>query len=85
MAETIYVLCAATSLACAILLIRAFRRGRSRLLLWSAACFALLAANNGLLVVDLMVVKHVDLSLYRTATALAAVLILLVGLIWEER
>lgn len=85
MAETIYVLCAVTSLACAILLMRAFRRSRSRLLLWSGACFALLAANNGLLVVDLMVAKQVDLAIYRSATALAAVLILLVGLIWEQR
>jgi cytochrome bd-type quinol oxidase subunit 2 len=85
MAETIYLLCAATSLCCAILLIRAFRRGRSRLLLWSSACFALLALNNGLLVVDLILVKHTDLAIYRSATALAAVLVLLVGLIWEKR
>jgi hypothetical protein len=85
MAETIYLLCAATSVTCAVLLIRGWRRSRSRLLLWSSACFALLAFNNGLLVMDLMVVKEMDLAMYRSTTALVAILVLLAGLIWERR
>jgi hypothetical protein len=85
MAEAVYVLCALTSLFCAVLLIRSFRRQRSRLLLWSSLCFVGLAANNALLVVDLMVIPEVDLSAVRTSVAAAALLLLLIGLIWESR
>jgi len=35
----IYSLCALTALACAILLLQAYRRGGYRLLLWSGLCF----------------------------------------------
>ena len=58
MAEVVYILCALTSLACAVLLIRGYRRSRSRLLLWSCLGFVALAANNVLLFVDLVVVPH---------------------------
>jgi hypothetical protein len=85
MAEAVYMMCALTSLFCAVLLIRSFRRQRSRLLLWSSLCFAGLAGNNILLVVDLMVVPEVDLSAVRTSVAAAAMLLLLIGLIWESR
>ena len=86
MAEAVYVLCAATSAACAVLLLRAYRRQRTRLLLWSSLCFGLLALNNVLLFIDLIVVPtSVDLSLWRAATALAGVSVLLFGLIWESR
>jgi hypothetical protein len=85
MAEIIYLLCAATSVACVALLVRGWRRSRSRLLLWSSACFAFLAINNLLLVVDLVFVKTVDLAVLRSGLALAAVLVLLLGLIWEQR
>ena len=86
MPETVYLLCAATSVTCAVLLRRAYRRQRTRLLLWSSLCFVLLALNNTLLFVDLIVVPTgVDLSLWRSATALAGVSVLLFGLIWESR
>jgi hypothetical protein len=85
MAEAVYVLCALTSLFCAGLLIRSYRARRSRLLLWSSACFIGLALNNALLVIDLMVVPQIDLSLLRTAVAAVAMFLLLVGLIWESR
>ena len=52
MAEIVYVLCALTSLACATLLARAWRRTRSRLLMWSALCFLCFTANNVLLYAD---------------------------------
>ena len=83
MAETIYLLCAATSLAAAFLLHRMWRRRGTRLLLWSCLCFAGLALNNVLLFVDLVVVPDVDLTLLRSVTALASVLLLLFGLVWE--
>jgi uncharacterized protein DUF5985 len=85
MAEAVYMLCGLTSLFCAVLLIRSFRRQRSRLLLWSSLCFVGLAANNALLVVDVMVLPEIDLSAVRTSIAAAAMLLLLIGLIWEAR
>jgi hypothetical protein len=48
MAETVYILCALTSLACAVLLVRGYRRTPSRLLLLSSFCFVGLALNNAL-------------------------------------
>ncbi|MBA3541000.1 MAG: hypothetical protein H0T79_15420 [Deltaproteobacteria bacterium] len=84
MAEAVYVLCALTSVLCAGLLARGYRRQRTRLLMWSMLCFVGLAVNNILLVVDLILVPSFDLSLVRTATALVAVLLLLIGLLWED-
>jgi len=83
MAETIYLLCIATSLVAALLLLRMWRRRGTRLLLWSCLCFAGLAINNVLLLIDLVVVPDVDLMLLRGGTALASVLLLLIGLVWE--
>jgi hypothetical protein len=80
----VYALCALTSLACAALLLRAFRRTRMRLLLWSCISFGGLALNNVLLFVDLVVVPTIDLSVVRAGTALLALMILLFGLAWEE-
>jgi hypothetical protein len=85
MATIIYSLCALTSLAAAVLLWRAWRASRSRLLFWSALCFTLLTVNNVILVLDKVVWPvEVDLRLWRLATALAAVTVLLVGLAWED-
>ena len=42
----VYVLCFATSAACAFLLARTFRKSGSRMLFWSALCFAFLALVN---------------------------------------
>jgi hypothetical protein len=85
MAEAIYLLCALTSIACGILLIRSWLRQRERLLLWSAGCFAALAVNNCILFFDLVVVRHSDLTLWRNGAAHAAITLLLAGLIWETR
>lgn len=85
MAEAVYILCALTSLFCAVLLFRSYRRQRTRLLMWSTACFVGLAINNALLVVDLVVVPDaMDLSLLRSGVALGAVLLLVIGLSWED-
>ena len=83
MGAAVYLLGAAIGFACAILLLRGYRRGRQRLLLWSGVCFAGLALSNVLLFVDLIVVPHVNLHLWRLAVAAMAMLILLYGLIWE--
>jgi hypothetical protein len=81
--QAVYVLCALTSSLCAWLLLRGYRRVRSRLLLWSSASFAAFALNNALLFVDLVIVPDVDLSVLRAALSLLGVLILVVGLVWE--
>jgi hypothetical protein len=84
MAAAVYVLCALTSAACAVLLLRGWSRSRVRLLLWSGVCFAGLAVNNTVLFIDKVVAPDVDLSTVRVSTALAALLVLLAGLIWES-
>lgn len=90
MAEASYLLCALTSIACAVMLGRGYRRGRARFLLWCAACFAFLALNNVLLFVDKVVYPDAVLTfagvsffLWRSATALAGMGLLLFGLIWD--
>ncbi len=83
-AATVYVLCAVTSLACAVLLFDGHRRSGLPLLFWSALCFAGLALNNLLLFVDLVVVPGVDLSLWRSGIALASLGVLIYGLVWES-
>ena len=85
MAQAVYILCAATSLLCAVLLIRGYRRSRARLLLWSSICFVGLAANNALLVIDRLVIKEVDLSTWRLAPAVVGLAALVYGLVGEEQ
>jgi hypothetical protein len=85
MAAVIYGLCALTSITCFVLLWRSWRKSGARLLFWSAMCFAALSVNNVLLVLDRVVFPvEVDLTNWRLAAGLAAVLLLLFGLIWEE-
>jgi hypothetical protein len=84
MAASIYLLCTLTCLACFGLLWRAWLASRSRLLFWSALCFAGLSINNFLLVIDMVLLPTVDLSTSRLVAALLALLLLLFGLIWEE-
>jgi hypothetical protein len=85
MPETVYTLCALTSILCAALLVRSWARSRAPILLWSSVCFIGLAVNNVLLLVDLVFVPDVDLSLVRALCAAAAVWMLIVGLTWERR
>lgn len=84
MAAIIYFLCTLTALTCAYLLLRSYLRQRFRLLLWSGLCFAGLAINNMLLVLDRIFLPEIDLSLVRLLSALIALLPLLYGLVWEE-
>jgi hypothetical protein len=83
LATTVYALCLVTSAVCGWLLVRSFLRNRTRLLLWSAACFVLLAVNNLLVVIDLVFLPAVDLSPFRVIASLAASSTLLFGFVWE--
>lgn len=81
----VYALCFATSTLCAYLLGRSFVRTRSRVLLWSAICFTLLAVVNLLVIFDLVIYPtSVDLKPERMWLTLLAVAVLLFGFIWRE-
>ncbi|MEO5566910.1 MAG: DUF5985 family protein [Gemmatimonadaceae bacterium] len=79
-ADIVYVLCALTSLSCAVLLFRAWRVSRGKLLFWGALCFTGLMLNNLLLVVDVSI-DRVDLAGFRLLPALGGIALLLYGLI----
>ncbi|HEX6087295.1 MAG TPA: DUF5985 family protein [Thermoanaerobaculia bacterium] len=83
LANAIYILCALTSIACTVLLWRGYRQSGARLLFWSALCFAGLALNNIMLIVDVRVLTHLDMSIGRALPAVAGVLLLVYGLVWE--
>lgn len=81
----IYFLCALTALACCTLLWRGWRTNGAPLLLWSALCFAGLTLSNVLLVIDKLVLGDaVDLTPFRLVITLAALLLLVFGLVWGD-
>ena len=86
MAEAVYLLCALTSLLCAVLLLRGYRRSRTRLLFWSCLCFTGLVVNNTLLFVDLVLVPgpEFDLRILRGSIGLVSLALLLYGLVVTE-
>ena len=84
-ANVVYILCAATSALCAVLLLRGYMTTRTRLLFWSGLCFVGLTLNNVMLVIDERVFPTIDLSLWRTIPALIGVWLLVWGLVWETR
>jgi hypothetical protein len=85
MATTVYLLCAITSAACAILLFRSWRAEGLRLVLWTALGFTGFAVNNLLLLVDRSLLTGTDLGLLRDLSGTVAVGVLLFGLVWESR
>lgn len=84
MAKFTYVLCALTSVGCAILLIRGYMRSKARLLLWTSLAFCGFALNNLLLVVDKST-PTIDLSLERALPAYIGMMLLVFGLVWESK
>lgn len=82
----LYLLAALTSIACMALLFRGYARTGTRLLLWSGLCFVGLSINNVLLFFDFVIFPtQVDLRPWRLVSALAGVLFLLYGFIWEAK
>jgi hypothetical protein len=79
----VYILCFLTSAACAWLLGRSYSSNGTKLLLWSSICFVFLAANNLALILDLVVFPSLDLRTIRLLLALAAVISLIWGFVWE--
>ena len=79
-----YVVCAATSLWCAVLLVRGYRREKQALLLWAGLCFAFLFVANMMVIVDFRLAPERDLALTRIIPSLIGMGFLLYGLIWES-
>ncbi len=84
MGPAIYILGAATSLLCALLLLRGYSRSKKKLLFWSGLCFAGLSISNFLVIGDLLLLPNIDLYAWRLGTAAVAMMLLLYGLIWSS-
>jgi hypothetical protein len=90
MAEAVYISCALTSIACAVMLFRGYMRTKARFLVWCGLCFAFLAANNALLFVDRVVFPdqtleflNLDFAVWRSIAAFCGLSLLVVGLVWD--
>jgi hypothetical protein len=84
-AQAVYILCALTASVCAFLLIRASRKSPSRFLLFSGFCFACLAVNSILLVLDRIVFPvEIDLRVWRISAASVGLAVLLWALITQK-
>jgi hypothetical protein len=78
------ILGALTAALCAVLLLRAYAHVRQRLLLWSGLCFVGFTLSNALVIVDLAVVPHYSIYVWRLAVAAASLIVLLYGVIFES-
>ena len=85
MTGIVYLLCAATCLLCAVLLLRGYQQTKVRLLFWSGLCFAGLMIDNVMLYVDVVVMPDVNLAVWRKLPGLLATILLVFGLVWESK
>lgn len=83
MHATVNILGIVTVALCAALLLRAYVKGRARLLLWSGLCFVGFTVANALLFVDLALIPQTSLYTWRLGVAAVSVLLLVYGLIFE--
>lgn len=79
----VYIACFLASAICAGLLVRQYRRRAQPILLWSGACFVLLAVSNLIVVIDQLFLPQINLRELRLWLTLSAVGVLLYGFIWE--
>ncbi|MGE0634273.1 MAG: DUF5985 family protein [Pseudobdellovibrionaceae bacterium] len=82
MSTIVFFLCAVTSVICAGLLIRAYRKNKNSLVFWCAIGFVGMSINNVLLIFDKFVVQT-DLLLFRTGSLMLGMMLMLFGLIWN--
>jgi hypothetical protein len=85
MTGVVYLLCAATSLLCTVMLFRGYARSGVRLLFWAGLCFAGLMLENIILYIDIVVVPDVNLAVLRKLPGLVALILLIFGLVWESK
>lgn len=84
MADVAYILCTLTSIICAVLLLRGYKKSGLRLLFWSGLCFIGLTLNNILVIVDVRLLPNVDLSTVRLFPTILGLILLIFGAIWEK-
>jgi hypothetical protein len=85
MTPALYILTCVTTLFCAVLLLRGFKRVRKRLLLWSGLCFLGLTLANAFVIADLILFPSMDLYTYRLGSTAVSMVLILYGLIGESR
>jgi hypothetical protein len=86
MTGLVYLLCAATCLLCAVMLLRGYRRSSVRLLFWAGLCFVGLMIENVMLYFDVIVFgEKIDLAVWRKVPSIVAVSLLVFGLVWESK
>jgi hypothetical protein len=85
MAEAVYILCVLTSAIVAFLLLRAYRHSRARILLWTGVGFAGLCLNNVMLIIDRLVLPDLDLTVARTLPIVVGMVVMVFGLVWEDK
>lgn len=83
MAVLVYLLCGLTSSCCAVLLLREYRRSRSRLLLWMSLAFIGFSCSNILVFIDFVLVTDRSFGAARAVTAWLSGGLLVFGLIWD--
>jgi hypothetical protein len=81
----VYLLCGATSLLCAVMLLRGYGRSKVRLLFWAGLCFIGLMVENIMLYFDVVVYPLIDLAIWRKIPGLLAMAVLVFGLVWESK
>lgn len=85
MAEIVYSLCFLLSVLCSFMLFRKYKKSRINLLLYTGVAFALIAINNIILFLDLVVFPDAEFNgaLLRIVSGALGSTVLLFGLIWE--
>ena len=83
MAVLVYLLCFVMSAASAMLLSAMYAGHRTHLMRCSSLCLYGLAANNALLLIDLVMTPTPAVIVTRAAVAATATLTLVIGLIWD--
>lgn len=81
-AITLFALSSLTAILCSFLLVRGYLRSGVRLLFWAGICFAALAIEGVVLIINEMVVT--DLTVVRLMVPLVGLTALLYGLLWES-
>lgn len=81
-AITLFALTSLTAVLCSFLLVRGYLRSGVRLLFWAGICFAALAIEGVVLIVNEMVAA--DLTVLRLLVPLVGLVALLYGLLWES-
>jgi drug/metabolite transporter (DMT)-like permease len=82
LAIAIFALSGVTATLCSVLLLRGYLRNGVRLLFWAGICFAALALEGVVLVINEYVAT--DLTVLRLSVPLAGLVALLYGLLWES-